>query len=90
MANPLTEVDEDLDPEAVRIGATIRTIRQTSGITLAQLGGKVGKSHSYLSKVERGEKRAPRPLCLAIAHALGVPPVAIVSADYQNTEADVR
>lgn len=74
-----TELAPDLDPEAVRIGTTIRTLRTTYGLTLAELGTAVGKSHGYLSKIERGEKLAPRALCMDIARALGVKPAAIVS-----------
>jgi transcriptional regulator with XRE-family HTH domain len=76
----------DLDPEAVRIGATIRTLRESIGLTLKELGAAVGRDHSHLSRVERGEKKAPRALCIAIARALGVPPAAIISPTYQAEE----
>jgi transcriptional regulator with XRE-family HTH domain len=76
----------DLDPEAVRIGATIRALRDALGWRLGELAKAVGISHAYLSNVEHGRKRAPTPLCRTIAEKLGVPPAAIVSPGYDAAE----
>lgn len=84
MANT-TELIEELDPEAVRIGATIRSLRDAYGMSLVELGRRVDRTHGYLSKVERGIKKAPIALCRAIAEALGVPLHAIVSPAAEQT-----
>lgn len=76
------ELAGELDPEAVRIGATIREFRLKLGWTLKELGIAVGRSHGQLSKIERGIQRAPDPLCHAIADALGVRRAAIVSPGF--------
>lgn len=84
-----TGLDIEVDPEAVRRGATIRTIRKAYGWTLPALGQAVGKSHGYLSKIERGQKLAPVALCTDIAKALGVPAAAIISPGYPDDKAGV-
>jgi transcriptional regulator with XRE-family HTH domain len=71
-----------LDPEAVRIGATIKTLREAYGVTLGELASAVGRSHSFLSNIEAGRKAAPMPMCVQIARHLGVPLAAIVSPGY--------
>ncbi|WP_084963280.1 helix-turn-helix domain-containing protein [Thermoactinospora rubra] len=73
---------EELDPEAVRIGATIRALRDALGWTVGELAKAVDKSHAYLSNIEHGRKKCPPKLCREIAAALGVPPAAIVSPAY--------
>lgn len=72
----------ELDPEAVRIGATIKALRDALGWQLGELAQALGKSHSYLSNIENGRKRAPTKLCREIAEKLGVPAAAIVSPGY--------
>lgn len=81
----MTNVAE-LDPEAVRIGATIKALREALGWTTNELAAAVGKSHAYLSNIEHGRKRCPPKLCREIAAAMGVAPAAIVSPAY-DTEA---
>lgn len=76
----------DLDPEAVRIGATIRALRTALGWTITELATAVEKSHAYICNIEAGRKRCPGKLARQIAEALGVPVGAIVSPGY-DTEA---
>jgi transcriptional regulator with XRE-family HTH domain len=79
----LTELGTDgLDPEAVRIGATIRELRGAHGWKVGQLAKAVGRSSSFLSNIEAGRKRAPQPLCVQIAAVLGVRLASIVSPAY--------
>jgi transcriptional regulator with XRE-family HTH domain len=72
-----------LDPEAVRIGATIRALRDGRGWKLIELAAAVDYSHGYLSKIEHGLKKCPSWLARDIAAAIGVPPAAIVSPGYK-------
>lgn len=88
MVEATTGAETSLDPEAVRIGATIRSLRKSSRMTLKELGEAVGKTHHYLSKIERGQKPAPRELIVDIAEAMCVPFVSIVRPDYQRETAE--
>lgn len=74
----------DLDPEAVRIGATIRALRDALGWSVGELALAIDKSHAYLSNIEHGRKRCPTKLCRTIAETLGVPLAAIVSPGYDT------
>ncbi|PZG49831.1 hypothetical protein C1I98_10975 [Spongiactinospora gelatinilytica] len=72
------------DPEDVRIGTTIRALRNALGWKLGELAAAVGRSHAYLSNIEAGRKRCPGWLARKIAEALGVPVGAIVSPGYDT------
>lgn len=76
----------ELDPEAARIGATIRALRDALGWKQTELAKAVGKSHAYLNNIEHGRRRAPTALCRDIAEQLGVPVGAIVSPGYDVAE----
>lgn len=84
MASSTEELSAELDPEAVRVGATIKVIREAYGLKVGQLARAIGISHSYLSNVEAGRKHAPRALCAQIARVLDIPLAAIVSATYES------
>jgi transcriptional regulator with XRE-family HTH domain len=53
-------------------GKRIKALRNERGLTLAQLGQRVGLSASYLSQVERGVTMPSLPRLTAIATALDV------------------
>lgn len=74
----------DLDPEAVRIGATIKSLREAYGWKVGELAVAIDRSSSFLSNIEAGRKHAPRPLCRKIADAIGVPLAAIISPAYAD------
>lgn len=54
--------------------------RKASGITQAQLASKLDKPQSYISKIERGERRVDVVEFLDIAEVLGQEPTAILAA----------
>ena len=87
MAN-VEPLAEELDPEAVRIGTAIREFRKARGLTLIELGAAVGRTHSYLSKVERGHSKASITLCYAIADALDIRRAALLSPALTSAKAD--
>lgn len=74
----------ELDPEAVRLGATIRALRRAHGLTITQLASATGHSRPYLSNVEAGRKKAPPRLCRSIADTFGVPLAAITVREYER------
>jgi DNA-binding XRE family transcriptional regulator len=73
-----------LDPEAVRIGALLRGLREANGWTLERLGGAIGKTHHYLSKIERGHRKAKVTLCRDIAHAYGMQPEPLIAEAFPH------
>ena len=54
------------------LGARIRSLRQTKGMSLGDLGAEIGISKGYISQLENGEDVNPTlVVLLAIAKALG-------------------
>jgi transcriptional regulator with XRE-family HTH domain len=54
------------------LGKRIKAVRNERGLTLVQLGQRVGLSASYLSQIERGVAMPSLPRLAAIARALDV------------------
>ena len=77
---------QEIDPEALRVGATIKSLRLAHGWKLGEFATALGMSHSYISNIEAGRKLAPRPLCRKIADALDVPLAAIISSEYARVK----
>jgi ribosome-binding protein aMBF1 (putative translation factor) len=50
----------------------IREAREARGLTQADLAAQVGRSHTYISEIEKGDRDARRELLQSIADALGV------------------
>jgi transcriptional regulator with XRE-family HTH domain len=78
---------EHLDPERVRIGETLRTIRETKGFKLGEFASELDISYAYLSNIEAGRKRLTPQLLAKAATVLGVRQVAIVRDGYYDGEA---
>jgi transcriptional regulator with XRE-family HTH domain len=66
------------DDELVRMGATIRAIREKSGASVDELANAVGVSRPQMSNVEAGRRRISNVLLARIAEALSVPQIAIM------------
>lgn len=73
--------------EMRRVGATIRALREARGATLDQFANKIGLSRPALSNIEAGRRRLRPELLPKVADALGVPQIAIMWTDYDNTAA---
>lgn len=52
----------------------LRQIRRAQGITQVQLSSRLGKAQSYISNIERGERRLDVIEFVALAVALGLEP----------------
>jgi len=76
--------ERELDPEAVRLGATIRALREAHGLNMAQLAALIGLSRPYVNNVELGIKRASPRMCRSVADTLGVPLAALTVAGYER------
>jgi Zn-dependent peptidase ImmA (M78 family)/transcriptional regulator with XRE-family HTH domain len=66
---------------AAGIGARIRTLRERSGIQSQELASKLGMDPSAMSNIERGKRAVKTEELAAIAAALGVSPLALLSDD---------
>jgi XRE family transcriptional regulator, fatty acid utilization regulator len=62
---------QDLD--LVTFGQRLRHVRRSRGLTLAELGERVGRAPSQLSMLENGRREPRLSLINALASALGVP-----------------
>lgn len=71
-----------LDPENVRVGATIKALREAHELTVTELARAIGVSHSLISLIESGERRATLANCREMARVFRVPLAAITVADY--------
>lgn len=76
------KVPTTLDPERVRQGATVRTLRELRGLKVGELASVIDVSYAYLSNIEAGRKRLTPQLTARIADALKVSQGAIVSPEH--------
>lgn len=76
-------VAKHLDPERVRVGATLRAFREKSGLRIGQVGDALRPplSYSYLSNIEAGRKPLTPVLLAQLSALYGVPQYAIVRPD---------
>ena len=75
------------DPEWVRVGATLRTIRELRGMSADELANAVGKSTPYLRNIELGNKPLTGALLARCAAALGVRQIALMNAIVEDAAA---
>lgn len=78
MPNDTTE----LDPEDVRVGATIKALREAHGLNRTELARLIGVSQQLVSFIEAGKRHATPAVCRAVADKLGIPLAAITVRDY--------
>lgn len=67
-----------LDPEWVRVGATLRILRETRGFKPDPFASSIGISRPYLANIEAGRKKLTNVLLARAAAALNVPQIAIM------------
>lgn len=70
-------VDFNDETSADRVGARIRTIRMAKGLSLAELGEKVGLNADRMQKYENGARKPKADMLKKIAEALGVSTLAL-------------
>jgi transcriptional regulator with XRE-family HTH domain len=58
--------------DILKLGEKVRVLRQREGLTVRQLGERLGVDHSHITKIERGENIPSLPLALKIADLFGV------------------
>lgn len=72
-------------PEARRIGATIRALREAYGWQLGKFAVVVDMSHGHLANIEAGRKVPTAEKTRLIAEKLGVP-LAALTTEYDVEE----
>lgn len=70
-------MEQNDDP--VRVGATIRALREAYGFALGKFAVQIGTTHPHLSNIEAGRKRCTPEMARRIADTLGVPLAAITT-----------
>lgn len=66
--------------DPVRVGATVKALREAYGWQLGKLAVAVGTTHPHLSNIEAGRKRCTPAMARRIADTLGVPLAAITTS----------
>lgn len=74
----VTGMNENDDP--VRIGATVKALREAYGWKLGKFAVACGTTHPHMSNIEAGRKRCTPEMARKIASALGVPLAAITTS----------
>lgn len=64
--------------------------RQSAKMRQIDLAAKIGKHQSYISDIERGQRRIDVLELFAIAHALGINPTDLYAQLTKNISADFR
>jgi len=67
--------------EDLRIGSTIREMRQMRGMTQDDLSRDAMMSRAYVANIEAGRKRPSMKAVARIAAALHVPQISIIARD---------
>ncbi|WP_223885578.1 helix-turn-helix domain-containing protein [Nocardia colli] len=76
--------------DQVRVGATIRALRERSGVSRRDLARQIGISASHLANIERGLRACTRPNAHKVAEALNVDPIAIMAESGESDAAPDR
>jgi XRE family transcriptional regulator, fatty acid utilization regulator len=79
---------ELLDP--LVFGQRLRHLRRKAGLTLDELGGRVGRQAPYLSQLENGRKEPKLSLVNELARALGCPPADLLDASAPSRRAELE
>jgi transcriptional regulator with XRE-family HTH domain len=74
----MPSTEKTLDPEWVRVGATLRTIRELRGYKPDPFASSIGISRPYLANIEAGRKKLTNVILARAADALKVDQIAIM------------
>ena len=71
----------ELDPELIRVGATVRQMREMRGMTQEELSRTAVLSRPYVANIEAGRSKPSARAVARIADALSVPQISIIRPD---------
>lgn len=72
------------DPRYVEVLGRLRRAREDQGIGQQELGARLGRPQSYVSKIETGERRVDLVEMLDICRALGIQLDVLVPAEFRH------
>ena len=72
------------DPRYVEFIGRLRVARRGKDVTQGELARRLGKSQSYISKIETGERRVDVVELLVICEALGISLEAVVPRELRH------
>lgn len=76
MAKRLTDVDKE-------IGATIKAIRRTNGLSQSALAEKLGVTFQQVQKYEKGTNRVSVASLITICKVLDISPSAVIGSFFE-------
>lgn len=74
---PPQKITDEEQQERERVGATLKTLRETRGWKLGDFAKELDISYAYLSNIEAGRKPLTNQLLANAARLLDVPQIAI-------------
>lgn len=77
MAKRITDVDKE-------IGATIKAIRRTNGLSQSALAEKLGVTFQQVQKYEKGTNRVSVASLITICKVLDIPPSAVIGPFFET------
>lgn len=72
--------DMDRNDDPIRVGATVKALREAYGWKLGKFAVAVGTTHPHMSNIESGRKRLTHEMARRIADTLGIPLAAITTS----------
>ncbi|WP_169736844.1 helix-turn-helix domain-containing protein [Pseudonocardia spinosispora] len=77
--NTRAALDDETEPmDRKALGATVRSIRSSAGLTMSALAQRAGVTQPYVSQLERGAIAPSLATLYRLGAALGVPPTALL------------
>jgi predicted transcriptional regulator/transcriptional regulator with XRE-family HTH domain len=76
--------------ENLVFGRRLRHLRRTRGLTLAELGSRVGRAAPYLSQLETGKREPRLSLVEQLAQALGVSTTELLNGEVPDRRAQLE
>lgn len=76
-----------LDPEWVRVGATLRVMREMRGYKPDEFASSINISRPYLANIEAGRKKLTNVILARAAAMLNVPQISIMQAAAEENAA---
>lgn len=71
--------------DPIRVGATVKALREAYGWSLSKFAVAVGMTHGHLANIEAGRKRLTPAKARQIADTLGIP-LAAITTEYSVEE----
>ena len=75
-------------PRQIKLRKLLRDLRETSGLTQADVAGRLGKPQSFVAKYEGGERRLSTIEFIDVVRALDVEPIAAMRQLIKSLEGE--